>query len=76
MKDIIVCIKQVPGSSNVKADPVTGVSMRDGFAGKMNPYDLYALELGLLGKAGKLRIMRGIKAVFDEKNILNPAKVI
>ena len=50
--------------------------MRDGAAEKMNPYDLYALELGLLGKAGKLRIMRGIKAVFDEKNILNPAKVI
>lgn len=24
----------------------------------------------------QLRIMRGIKAVFDEKNILNPAKVI
>lgn len=45
--NIIVCIKQVPGSSNVKVDPVTGVLMRDGVAGKMNPYDLYALELGL-----------------------------
>ena len=45
--DIIVCIKQVPGSSNVKVDPVTGVLIRDGVAGKMNPYDLYALELGL-----------------------------
>lgn len=45
--DIIVCIKQVPGSSNVKVDPATGVLIRDGVAGKMNPYDLYALELGL-----------------------------
>ena len=45
--NIIVCIKQVPGSSNVKVDPVTGVLIRDGVARKMNPYDLYALELGL-----------------------------
>lgn len=37
----------MPGSSNVKVDPVTGVLIRDGVAGKMNPYDLYALELGL-----------------------------
>ena len=44
---IIVCIKQVPGSSNVEVDPVTGTMKRDGVAGKMNPYDLYALETAL-----------------------------
>lgn len=43
--NIIVCIKQVPGTSNVKVDPVTGVLIRDGVESKMNPYDLYALEL-------------------------------
>ncbi|NLN50436.1 MAG: electron transfer flavoprotein subunit beta/FixA family protein [Acholeplasmataceae bacterium] len=41
---IIVCIKQVPASSNVKIDPVTGVLIRDGDNVKMNPYDLFALE--------------------------------
>lgn len=45
--DIIVCIKQVPGTSNVKVDPVTGVLIRSGIESKMNPYDLYALELAL-----------------------------
>jgi len=44
---ILVCIKQVPGTSNVEVDPVTGVLKRDGIETKMNPYDLYALELAL-----------------------------
>jgi len=42
--EIIVCIKQVPGTSKVQVDPVTGVLIRDGIDTKMNPYDLYALE--------------------------------
>jgi len=44
---IVVCIKQVPGSSNVEVDPVTGVLKRDGVQSKMNPYDLYAIEIAL-----------------------------
>ena len=44
---ILVCIKQVPGSSNVQVDPVTGVLIRSGIASKMNPYDLYGIELAL-----------------------------
>ena len=44
---IVTCIKQVPGSSNVKIDEVTGVLIRDGKNTKMNPYDLYALETAL-----------------------------
>ena len=42
--NILVCIKQVPGSSNVDGDPVTGVLKRDGVKSKLNPYDLYGLE--------------------------------
>ncbi len=45
--NILVCIKQVPGSSNVEVDPVTGVLKRDGASSKMNPYDLYGLELAM-----------------------------
>jgi len=44
---ILVCIKQVPGSSNVEVDPITGVLKRDGVKSKLNPYDLYALEMAL-----------------------------
>jgi len=42
--EILVCIKQVPGTSKVEVDPVTGVLKRDGIDSKMNPYDLFALE--------------------------------
>ncbi len=45
--NIIVCIKQVPGTNKVEVDPVTGVLKRDGVDSKMNPYDLYALETAL-----------------------------
>lgn len=44
---IVVCIKQVPGTSQVEIDPETGVLKRDGAAGKINPYDLYALETAM-----------------------------
>ena len=44
---IIVCIKQVPGTSQVEIDEATGVLKRDGAAAKINPYDLYALETAL-----------------------------
>ena len=45
--NILVCIKQVPGTSRVEVDPVTGVLKRDGVASKMNPYDLYGLEVAM-----------------------------
>jgi electron transfer flavoprotein beta subunit len=45
--NIIVCIKQVPGTTQVDIDPETGVLKRDGVSAKMNPYDLYALEAAL-----------------------------
>ena len=44
---ILVCIKQVPGSNQVDVDPVTGVLKRNGVSSKMNPYDLFAVELAL-----------------------------
>ncbi|WP_343073773.1 electron transfer flavoprotein subunit beta/FixA family protein [Atribacter laminatus] len=44
---IIVCIKQVPATSNVEIDSITGVLKREGVESKMNPYDLYALETAM-----------------------------
>lgn len=44
---IIVCIKQVPGSSKVDIDEDTGVMKRSSAESKMNPYDLYAIETAL-----------------------------
>jgi electron transfer flavoprotein beta subunit len=51
--DILVCIKQVPGTSKVEIDPVTGVLKRNGVNSKMNPYDLFALETALRIRAKK-----------------------
>lgn len=45
--EILVCVKQVPGTSEVEVDEKTGVLKRDGVDSKMNPYDLYALETAL-----------------------------
>ncbi len=45
--NLLVCVKQVPGTTQVEVDPVTGVLRRDGVASKLNPYDLYAMELAL-----------------------------
>jgi electron transfer flavoprotein beta subunit len=42
--NILVCIKQVPGTNKVEVDEGTGVLKRDGVAAKLNPYDLFALE--------------------------------
>lgn len=42
--EIVVCIKQVPGTTEVEVDEKTGVLKRDGIDSKMNPYDLYAIE--------------------------------
>ena len=49
--NIIVCIKQVPDSSQVKVDPKTGTLIRAGVPSILNPYDHYALEKALAIKA-------------------------
>ena len=44
---LMVCIKQVPGTTKVEIDEETGAMKRDGLKSKMNPFDLYALETAL-----------------------------
>lgn len=45
--DIIVAIKQVPETSNVRMDPKTGTMIRAGVGTVVNPLDLYAIETAL-----------------------------
>ena len=40
----IVCIKQVPNTTEIKIDPVTNTLMRDGVESVLNPFDTYAIE--------------------------------
>lgn len=44
---IIVPIKQVPETSNVKMDPETGTMLRSAVEGIINPLDLFAIEAAL-----------------------------
>ena len=57
---IVVCIKQVPGTSEVEVDEKTGVLKRDGIDSKLNPYDLYALETALRLKKDKGATVKAI----------------
>ncbi|MDL2292056.1 electron transfer flavoprotein subunit beta/FixA family protein [Acholeplasma sp. OttesenSCG-928-E16] len=42
---IITCVKQVPATTEVEIDPQTGNLVRDANNVKMNPFDLYGLEM-------------------------------
>ena len=44
---IIVCLKQVPGITEVKIDPQTNTLIRQGIKNIINPFDTYALEEGV-----------------------------
>ncbi|MFC1872994.1 electron transfer flavoprotein subunit beta/FixA family protein [Chloroflexota bacterium] len=45
--EIIVCLKQVPGTTEVKIDPETNTLIRQGIKNVVNPFDSYALEEGI-----------------------------
>ena len=45
--NIVVCIKQVPNTNEVKLDPVTGTLIRDGVPSIINPDDKAGLEAAL-----------------------------
>jgi len=45
--NIVVCIKQVPGTTEIKIDPETNTLVREGVQGIINPFDAYALEEGV-----------------------------
>jgi electron transfer flavoprotein alpha/beta subunit len=41
---VIVCIKQVPDTTNVRINPETNTLVREGVASIINPFDVYAIE--------------------------------
>ena len=48
--NIVVCIKQVPDTAEVKINPETNTLIRDGVENIMNPFDRQALETALILK--------------------------
>ncbi|MBF0522408.1 MAG: electron transfer flavoprotein subunit beta/FixA family protein [Candidatus Omnitrophica bacterium] len=45
--NIVVCIKQVPDTTQVRIDPVTNTLIREGVQSIINPFDVYAIEEGV-----------------------------
>lgn len=45
--NIVVCIKQVPDTTEIKIDPIKNTLIRNGVPSILNPYDKNALEQGL-----------------------------
>lgn len=45
--NIVVCIKQVPDTMDVRIDPMTNTLVRDGVPSILNPFDEFALEEGI-----------------------------
>jgi len=42
--NLVVCLKQVPGTTQVKIDPETNTLRREGIENVVNPFDTYAME--------------------------------
>ena len=58
--NIIVCIKQVPDTTDVRIDPETNTLIRSGVACIVNPFDMYAVEEGVRLKekfGGKVTVL-------------------
>lgn len=58
--NIVVCIKQVPDTTEIKIDPVKNTLIRQGVPSIMNPFDKNALETGLQLKdqyGGKVTVL-------------------
>ena len=58
--NVVVCIKQVPGITDVKINPQTNTLMREGIKSVINPFDAHALEEGVRLKeqhGGVVRVM-------------------
>jgi electron transfer flavoprotein beta subunit len=45
--NIVVCIKQVPDTAEVKINPETGTLLREGVPSIINPFDMHAIEAGI-----------------------------
>lgn len=67
--NIIVCVKQVPASNEVKINKETNTIIREGVEAIINPFDTYAVEEGLRIKdnlGGKVTVISmGIPSVAD-----------
>ncbi len=70
---IVICIKQVPASTDVKIDDTTGTMIRSGMASKINPLDLYAIETALSLKGDGDHVVALTMGPISARSILEEA---
>ncbi len=67
--NVIVCVKQVPGTNEVKMNKETNTIIREGVEAIINPFDTYAIEEGIRIKeknGGKVTVLSmGIPSVAE-----------
>lgn len=67
--NIVVCVKQVPATTEVKMNKETNTIIREGVEAIINPYDMYAVEEGIRIKerlGGKVTVLSmGIPSVAE-----------
>ena len=67
--NIVVCVKQVPGTTEVKMNKETNTIIREGVEAIINPFDMHAVEEGLRIKerlGGKVTVLSmGIPSVAE-----------
>ncbi|MGB9562125.1 MAG: electron transfer flavoprotein subunit beta/FixA family protein, partial [bacterium] len=43
----VVCVKEVPDTTEIRIDPETNTLIREGVPAIINPFDMYAVEMAL-----------------------------
>lgn len=61
---MLVCVKQVPDTTEIKIDPVKNTLIRDGVPSILNPFDGYALEAAARTRT-KIRIPPLLSSPWD-----------
>ena len=72
--NIIVCVKQVPDTTEIKIDPVKGTLIRDGVPSIMNPDDKGGLELALRLKDEYVMLREALAMGADRAILLSDRK--
>lgn len=67
--NVVVCVKQVPGTTEVRMNPETNTIVREGVKSILNPFDAYAIEEALRirdAHGGKVTVLSmGIPSVAE-----------
>lgn len=65
--NILVCIKQVPDTTEIRMDPKTNTLIRAGVPSTVNPFDKYALEAAVQLREALPAVVTVVKAINEPR---------